>query len=241
MYKVLESSMLPRRWGLLCFLGRLETFPSQVIAHNQKCPGVSMHGSIRDLGAPSGVQAEDLVDWASMQLAADVDTFGPRLLEWVTAQRSAEPGFLEDDAWQGMLNSGYTLVIKPGSKAFPNAAPRDSEHNFNAGVQWNVASCDLFPRWISTVCAEVEGSDLKCISFNCTKGRHRSVAAAELLGPEQLWTKQAAAAVAPPRPSVAAAAALPTSRPGQWGWASVALGDVAVGFGRACRGWRRAN
>ena len=29
--------------------------------------------------------------------------------------------------------------------------------------------------------AQVEHSDLKCISINCTKGRHRSVAAAEIL------------------------------------------------------------
>lgn len=33
-----------------------------------------------------------------MQLTADPENFGARLLEWVTAQRSAEPGFLEDDA-----------------------------------------------------------------------------------------------------------------------------------------------
>ena len=29
--------------------------------------------------------------------------------------------------------------------------------------------------------AQVEHSDLKCISINCTKRRHRSVAAAEIL------------------------------------------------------------
>eukprot|EP00443_Scrippsiella_acuminata_P074121 CAMPEP_0115538794 /NCGR_PEP_ID=MMETSP0271-20121206/89064_1 /TAXON_ID=71861 /ORGANISM="Scrippsiella trochoidea, Strain CCMP3099" /LENGTH=66 /DNA_ID=CAMNT_0002971705 /DNA_START=74 /DNA_END=270 /DNA_ORIENTATION=- len=56
-------------------------------------------------------------------------------------------------------------------------------------VQSNVASCGLFPRWISMVCAKVEGSDLHAISINCTKGRHRSVAAAEIL--KKLYYTQA--------------------------------------------------
>ena len=30
-----------------------------------------------------GVDAEDLVDWAGMQLSADPASFGARLLEWV--------------------------------------------------------------------------------------------------------------------------------------------------------------
>ena len=36
------------------------------------------------------------MDWSSMQLA-EPETFGLRLLEWVTAQRSPEPGFLEGE------------------------------------------------------------------------------------------------------------------------------------------------
>ena len=46
------------------------------------------------------------MDWASMQLTADPENFGARLLEWVTAQRSAEPGFLEDDAWRLLPGQG---------------------------------------------------------------------------------------------------------------------------------------
>lgn len=160
-----------------------------------------------------GVDAEDLMDWASMQLTADPENFGARLLEWVTAQRSAEPGFLEDEDTQDTgpdflpsadelgVRRDRPLLVYTWGKALRKAAPGDSEHNFNAGilngrgggadlksmnglwdeVQSNVASCGLFPRWISMVCAKVEHSDLKCISINCTKGRHRSVAAAEIL------------------------------------------------------------
>eukprot|EP00438_Fugacium_kawagutii_P016519 Skav222457 [mRNA] locus=scaffold3319:151576:152598:+ [translate_table: standard] len=160
-----------------------------------------------------GVDTEDLMDWASMQLTADPGNFGARLLEWVTAQRSPEPGFLEDEE-EGTKGPDFLpspeelgvrrdrlLLVYTWGKALRKAAPGDSEHNFNAGilngrgggadlksmnglwdeVQSNVASCGLFPRWISMVCAKVEHSDLRCISINCTKGRHRSVAAAEIL------------------------------------------------------------
>ncbi|CAJ1338501.1 unnamed protein product [Effrenium voratum] len=159
-----------------------------------------------------GVDAEDLGDWSAMQLSADAENFGSRLLEWVAAQRSPEPGFLEDaeeSSGPDFLPSPEELGVKRDrgllvytwGKALRKHAPGDSEHNFNAGilngrgggadlksmnglwdeVQSNVASCGLFPRWISMVCAKVEHSDLKCISINCTKGRHRSVAAAEIL------------------------------------------------------------
>jgi len=181
-----------------------------VFAHSER--GVTVEVDQELFITVDGIDAEDLVDWASMQLAADVGSFGERLLEWVTAQRSAEPGFLEDgeaDAGPDFLPSAEELGVKKDrelliytwGKALRKSAPGDSEHNFNAGilngrgggadlktmnglweeVQNNVASCGLFPRWISMVCAKVEHSDLKCISINCTKGRHRSVAAAEIL------------------------------------------------------------
>lgn len=165
-----------------------------------------------------GVDAEDLVDWAGMQLAVDTSTFGARLGEWVDAQRAAEPGFLEGGEDDGVVaGEGFVdflptpealhvtrsreLLIYTWGKALRKAAPPDSEANFNAGilngrgggadlrtengtcetVQRNVASCALFPRWIEMVIAKVEGAGLKTISINCTKGRHRSVAAAEIL------------------------------------------------------------
>lgn len=40
------------------------------------------------------------MDWASMQLS-EPELFGLRLLEWVTAQRSPEPGFLEEEPVEG--------------------------------------------------------------------------------------------------------------------------------------------
>ena len=46
-----------------------------------------------------------------MQLAAEPESFGTRLLEWVTAQRSAEPGFLEDVAWHLVVLPGLLLLL----------------------------------------------------------------------------------------------------------------------------------
>jgi len=99
------------------------------------------------------------------------------------------------------VTPGRALLIYTWGKALRKSAPADSQHNFNAGilngrgggadlrtmnglsdeVQSNVASCSLFPTWISMVVAKVEHSQLNAISINCTKGRHRSVAAAEIL------------------------------------------------------------
>jgi len=162
-----------------------------------------------------GIDAEDLMDWAAIQIDADANGFGARLLDWVKAQRSEEPGFLEgegdDDEVRGLdfLPSPESLKVKADralhiytwGKALRKAAPPDSQFNFNAGVlngrgggadlrsmnglseevQNNVLSCGLFPRWIEMVCSKIEFSGLHTISINCTKGRHRSVAAAEIL------------------------------------------------------------
>eukprot|EP00913_Durusdinium_trenchii_P009932 g9321.t2 len=91
-----------------------------------------------------GVDAEDLMDWASMQLS-EPELFGLRLLEWVTAQRSPEPGFLEEEPVEGgpdFLPSpeetgtkrARPLLVYTWGKALRKSAPGDSEHNFNAGI-----------------------------------------------------------------------------------------------------------
>jgi len=99
------------------------------------------------------------------------------------------------------VDSTRSLVIYTWGKALRKSEPADSQHNFNAGilngrgggadlrtmngtsdeVQRNVASCSLFPRWLEMACNKIETSTLQRISINCTKGRHRSVAAAEIM------------------------------------------------------------
>jgi len=189
-------------------------------AHGGSVFGHARQGITVEVGAElsitvDGIESEDLSDWATAQLEADAQAFGERLVQWVIAQRSEEPGFTEEDAGEdnggglqhlpSKAEVGATdtreLLVYTWGKALRKSAPPDSEHNFNAGilngrgggadlrtmnglsdeVQSNVASCGLFPRWISMVCAKVEHSNCKVISINCTKGRHRSVAAAEIL------------------------------------------------------------
>lgn len=95
------------------------------------------------------------------------------------------------------------LLIYTWGKALRKSEPSDSQFNFNAcilngrgggvdlrtmngtweEVQNNVASCSKFPRWLEMACNKIEKSTpaLHTISINCTKGRHRSVAAAEIM------------------------------------------------------------
>lgn len=94
------------------------------------------------------------------------------------------------------------LGIISWGRALLKRAPLESQRNFNASVltgtgggpvnlkiltgkdppvQRRVMSAKLFFIWMENVVRIVETENLMCISTNCTKGRHRSVAAAELL------------------------------------------------------------
>lgn len=164
-----------------------------------------------------GIDAEDLTDWATMQIETDVKRFGSQLLKWVKASQGERTGLLEDEPDSPSLSPrrGLQFLPKPDflavrndrqlliytwGKALQKAPPADSQFNFNAGVlngrgtadlwlmngledvvQSNILCCGLFPRWIGMVCSKIEKESLHTISINCTKGRHRSVAAAEIL------------------------------------------------------------
>merc|ERR1712137_107737 len=161
-----------------------------------------------------GIDAEDLSDWTALQLREDIASFGSRLLDWTSAQRSPEPGFNEDSSEDSAAGLEFlpsadelgvmrerALHILTWGNALMKSAPASSEFNFNAGilngrgggadlrtmnglseeVQNNVASFSLFPGWLKMVISKVESVEAKVISINCTKGRHRSVAAAEIL------------------------------------------------------------
>ena len=48
-------------------------------------------------------------------------------------------------------------------------------------VQHNVMRCPRFAGWLAMAIEKIERDDLHVVAINCAKGRHRSVAAAELL------------------------------------------------------------
>jgi len=54
-------------------------------------------------------------------------------------------------------------------------------NGLSEGVQRNVARSDRMQEWMRMVVKRIERDNLQTIAVNCSKGRHRSVAAAELL------------------------------------------------------------
>lgn len=93
------------------------------------------------------------------------------------------------------------LVIYTRGKALMKSKPRDSQCSFNAAVldcrgggvdlrkmnglhpevQKRLLSCYSLPRWLKMFVEKVETNNYTCVDVFCTKGRHRSVAVAELL------------------------------------------------------------
>lgn len=197
--------------GVALVAAGFKRFSDQLFSHSTR--GVTVEIGDELTITVDGIDAEDLSDRAALQLETEIERFGALLLEWVDAQRSPDPGFVEGevDAGGGCdflptpeelgVDRARALLVYTWGKALRKAAPADSQCNFNAGilngrgggadlrtmnglseeVQNNVKCCTLFPRWISMVCHKVEHSGLNTISINCTKGRHRSVAAAMIL------------------------------------------------------------
>ena len=146
-----------------------------------------------------------------VQELVDSDEFGYRLLEWVIKKVTPKdtPGFYSenpaadtDQELDGpVVRSDRELTVYTWGRALRKKQPDCVQRNFNAAilngrrkgvnlkkldgrsqeVQEVVRHCKMFVDLMNSVCKIVERDDLHTISFNCTKGRHRSAAAAELL------------------------------------------------------------
>lgn len=99
------------------------------------------------------------------------------------------------------VESGRKLLIYTWGKRLKKRKPYQSQRNFNASVlngrakgidlrknnglniriQQVVSKCTSFRTWIRFLVEKIETDNLHTISINCAKGRHRSVAAAEIL------------------------------------------------------------
>lgn len=112
---------------------------------------------------------------------------------------------LDYDYLKSLLTEEYNpkreLMIYTWGKRLKKNKPQQSQCNFNASIlngraggidlknnnglylpiQKVVSRCSAFEKWISMTIKKIESNDLKIISINCAKGRHRSVAAAEIL------------------------------------------------------------
>lgn len=135
---------------------------------------------------------------------------GCRLLEWARANSDEGFDESEEFDVEGFdlqylptieLNKDRKLRILTWGRDMLKQMPADAQANFNATVltgkggginlrkmnglnieiQARVSRCSLFPLWVSQVVRKIEAENLTCIAVNCRKGRHRSVAAAEIL------------------------------------------------------------
>ncbi|CAD7974759.1 unnamed protein product [Amoebophrya sp. A25] len=119
-----------------------------------------------------------------------------------------DPALFLENTSSGQTNGGADRMRKRELKIYTwgrailkGGPPPDTQANFNACVltgkgaginlkkqngldieiQARVSRCSLFPTWMEMCVKKVANEDLKVIAVNCTKGRHRSVAAAEIL------------------------------------------------------------
>lgn len=101
----------------------------------------------------------------------------------------------------GKYDPERPLTIYTWGKRLKKSKPHQSQKNFNASVlngrakgidlrttnglsldiQRVVSRCTAFKTWINMCVGKIEADNLHTISINCSKGRHRSVAAAEIL------------------------------------------------------------
>ena len=157
------------------------------------------------------IHQEEIGDKISELYEESSSEFGPLLLEWVNEKLTLEdaPGFYSDSeedtidrSYSLMLtHSDRPLVIYTWGRKLRKRQPDCVQRNFNAAilngrrrginlkkldgrseeVQGVVRKCKLFADLMSSVQEVIEKDDLHIVAFNCSKGRHRSVAAAELL------------------------------------------------------------
>lgn len=123
---------------------------------------------------------------------------------------SSETGFYSGDdkpeEIPQMTDNYFTKSLKPlliysWGRKLRKGPPLNVQKNFNAAIlngrrkginlkkmdgRWEevqdvVKKCKMFLSLMESVQKEIEKKDLTIVAFNCSKGRHRSVAAAELL------------------------------------------------------------
>lgn len=123
--------------------------------------------------------------------------------------KQVEPGFIEGNnndekniqLVDYKIDKNRKLLIYTWGRAVRKSLPFDSQHNFFAGqlngrghgvdlrrmngkfeeIQIVVSNCGRFYDFMLEMLKKIETKNLSVISIYCTKGRHRSVAAAELL------------------------------------------------------------
>jgi len=94
--------------GLLLCAG-FQSCGEKSMSHLEK--GITIEFNEEDFEVPveivvDGIDAEDLHDWAELQINEDIDNFAIRLIEWATAQRSSHSGFVPSDDLEDAIDNG---------------------------------------------------------------------------------------------------------------------------------------
>lgn len=91
--------------------------------------GITIEPNLDDVKVPvqifvDGIDAEDLHDWAELQITEDIDNFAVRLIEWATAQRSAHSGFAPSDDNEEIGDNGLETLQENRLFVMEEAAKR---------------------------------------------------------------------------------------------------------------------
>lgn len=130
--------------------------------------------------------------------------FGNSIIKWDKQYKQLNyPGFTSDksesEEWSGKTSNRPLTVYTWGNAL--SRAPVDVDNDYSAlslngrneginlatqdgrneSIQKVVSQCSGFKQFIERIVHDVETNDYKAISIHCSMGRHRSVAAAELL------------------------------------------------------------
>ena len=155
-----------------------------------------------------GIDDYHAADWLNLNPDEISDELIKLLFDWVRSHRNfVAPGFIEGDIKLDVplpkiqLNSERALTIYTRGNVSMRSKPKHSQESFNAliltchcagvnlrknngltkVVQDNLKNTAKFPEWIKRLIYKVESNDLRIIDIFCKRGRHRSVAAAEIL------------------------------------------------------------
>lgn len=144
--------------------------------------------------------ATDIIEWVEMKRQEDEECPGFILTE---TPEYEEHTHLEGEYLKSLVehDENRHLTIYTWGNKLMKAKPQNSQKNFNASIlngrgrgidlrimnglsdeiQKVISRCNRFDDWIAMCIRNIEDNNLHSISVNCSKGRHRSVAAAEIM------------------------------------------------------------
>lgn len=157
------------------------------------------------------IDYQTTLDWLYLNDDNISEKLITNLINWIIAQRNPDaPGFNDEEQEDNIIHDDFVdieitkdrnLTIYTRGRAIMKNKPTDSQCSFNAGVlncrgggvdlrkmnglseevQQKLLSSNSLSKWLTMAITKIENNDYHTVDVVCTKGRHRSVAVAELL------------------------------------------------------------